>query len=159
MGLDGGRLGVIVDFARPGAAFTWDLWPGNVLDAEVARFPGSVALRVLVSTRRADPAPYGAPPGWADLGQVMQARGSALASDPWLERWPVSVADVVPLRTPSGWELADRDGRRLTLSTEEATGWRLLAVSGGRPVKLFGEWQEEGLVPLSVRAHERMVVL
>jgi hypothetical protein len=159
-GLDSGCLGVLVDFARPGATFSWELWPGSVLDAEVARYPGSAPLRVLVAQRYGESeAAAGAPPGWDDLAEVATARGRVLAADPWLPRWPVSLAAAVPDGHPGAWRVVDRAGRQLPLATDDQTAWKLLAVSGGRPVALLGEWEEDRLRPLSVWVDDAMVVL
>jgi SWIM zinc finger len=158
-GLGTGRLAVLVDFARPGAAFAWELWPGNVLDADVARYPGSAPLRVLVAARRGDPGPGGQPPGWDSLSDAAAARSTAVSADPWIDRWPLSVIDVIPGRRPDGWQVTDRDGRSLNLMAEGTVGWNLLALSGGRPLQLLGEWEEGGITPLAVWAENRMVVL
>jgi hypothetical protein len=158
-GLGSGRVGVIVDFARPGAAFAWELWPGNVLDADVARFPGSAPLRVMVAARRGDPRPGGPPPGWDNLGEVAAARGRTVSSDPWAERWPLSVTGIVPGRRRDRWEISDQFGKRLGLVVQDRVGWKLMALSGGRPLQLLGEWEEDGVVPLAAWTEERMVVL
>lgn len=158
-GLTTGRPALIVDFARPGAAFAWQLWPGEAIEASVARYPGSAPLRVVVAEQTAEPAPAGAPPGWAGLGELLEARGRALAIDPWAERWPVSVRDVVPERATGGWCIRDAEGTRVALSAREEAGWKLLAVSGGHPLQLLGEWSGEAVTPLGVWADERMVVL
>jgi len=162
-GLEGGRLALVLDFARPGAAPPWALWPGQVVDAEVARYPGSAPLRVLVTERWDGPeeavAVATAPPGWADLGQAAEARGQALARDPWMERWPVSVAGVVLARVDAGWEVADSGGRRLPLRVDGPIGWRLLAVAAGRSVHLLAEWVGGHLFPLGVWVEDRMVIL
>jgi hypothetical protein len=158
-GLDSGRPALIVDFARPGVPFAWQLWPGQVMDAQLARYPGSAPLRVLVAERSGDPVAGGRPPGWSDLTEVAAARGGALAADPWSERWPVSVRDVVPERAGAGWAIRDRDGRMVDLSVEERAGWKLTSVSGGHPVQLLGEWAGEAVTPLGVWAEDRMVVL
>lgn len=158
-GIETNRLSLVLDFARPGASPAWELWPGNVVDAAVARFPGTAQLRVIVAERSGEAEVGGAPPAWADLGQVAQARGDALASDPWAERWPVSVAGVVPERLGDNWGVTDRDGRYIALATDDAVGWRLLASSGGRPVGLLAEWVGESLVPLGAWTDGGMVVL
>ena len=158
-GIETNRLALVLDFARPGASPPWELWPGNVVDAAVARFPGTAQLRVIVAERSGEAEVGGAPPAWADLGQVAQARGETLASDPWTERWPVSVASVLPERYGGNWAVTDRDGRRMALATDDAAGWRLLASSGGRPVSLLAEWLGEGLVPLGAWTDSGMVVL
>ena len=82
-----------------------------------------------------------------------------MASDPWTERWPVSVASVVPERLGDNWAVTDRDGRYIALATDDAVGWRLLASSGGRPVGLLAEWVGESLVPLGAWTDGGMVVL
>lgn len=158
-GLDGNRLGVVVDFARPGAVFAWELWPGNVIDADVARFPGSAPLRVLIADRHGEPVPGGPPPAWAGLDDVAVERGRTLAADPWSDRWPVSLAGAVPDGRPGSWAVRDRDGRQLPLAVDDETAWRLLALSGGRPLTLTGEWEEDHLRPLGAWVDERMVVL
>jgi hypothetical protein len=160
LGLDSGRLALVLNFARPGITPTWELWPGNVIDGDVCRFPGTAQLRVLVAERRGEPqAADGPPPAWPDLGRVADARGRALAGDPWTDRWPVSVAGVVPDRQGEKWVISDRDGRHLELAADETVGWQLLAASGGRPVVLFGEWIAGRVVPLGCWADGRMVVL
>jgi hypothetical protein len=156
-GLDTGKPAVIIDFARPGAAFAWELWPGNVLDADLVRFPGSAPLRVLVAERRCDPVLAGPPPGWDDLDGLAEARSAAIARDPWIDRWPVSVKNVVPRRGREGWEVVDAGGSCLPLSVEEDAAWRLLAVSAGRPVQVLGECEDGGLTPLGAWAENRMV--
>lgn len=161
-GLEHGRPALIVDFARPGSPFAWQLWPGQVLPAEVARYPGSAPLRVLVTGPAPDGGdePAGAPPGLDSLSEVAAERGRALAADPWLERWPVSVRDVVPLPEPGGgWAVGDRDGDRVPLRVAEPSAWRLAAVSAGQPIHLLGEWDGDAVVPLGAWAEGRMVVL
>jgi hypothetical protein len=159
-GLDTGRQAVIVDFARPGAAFAWALWPGNILDADLARFPGSAPLRVLVADRRGDPQAAASPaPGWATLADVAAARSDALQTDPWLERWPLSVDHLTPRVHHDTWSVTDSAGDQLPLIAEDETAWRLLAVSAGRPVHLIGEWDEESVHPLAAWTEDRMVAL
>lgn len=158
-GLTTGRPALIVDFARPGAAFAWQLWPGEAIEASVARYPGAASLRVVVAEQTAEPAPAGAPPGWVGLGGLLEARGRAVAVDPWTDRWPVSVRDVVPERVGGGWCIRDREGRRAALAAREEVGWKLLACSGGHPLQLLGEWAGGAVTPLGAWAEERMVVL
>jgi hypothetical protein len=158
-GVESGRPAVIVDFARPGAAFAWELWPGQELDADLVRFPGSAPLRVLIADRHGDPEPGRPPPAWPSLTSVASARGRALGSDPWIERWPVSVTDVTPVRRTGQWEVIDGEGGRLALSVTEEAGWRLLAASTGRPMHLVGEWEGDTVVPLGGWADGRMVTL
>ena len=158
-GVETNRLALVLDFARPGASPAWELWPGNVVEAVVARFPGTAQLRVIVAERSGEAEVGDAPPAWADLGQVARARGEALARDPWTDRWPVAVASVVPEVHGGNWVVTDRDGRQMALAGDDVALWRLLASSGGRPVVLLAEWAGDSLVPLGAWTDSGMVVL
>jgi hypothetical protein len=76
-----------------------------------------------------------------------------------MERWPVSVAGVVPVRADGAWELTDAGGRSVPLRVDDRTGWRLLAVAAGRTVHLLAEWVGTHFLPLGVWVEDRMVVL
>ena len=45
--------------------------------------------------------------------------------------------------------MVDRQGTALPLAPQFGAAWELLAVSGGRPLMLLGEWDGSGLWPLS----------
>lgn len=158
-GLRSGRPALLVDFARPGSAFAWELWPGEAMEASVARFPGSAPLRVLIAERLGDPSPAGRPPGWDDWAAVASARGRAAAADPFIDRWPVSVRDVVPVREDATWWAYDRTGASLPMDVDARAAWKLVAVSGGQPVQLLGEWSGDGITPLGAWVENRMVGL
>ena len=52
----------------------------------------------------------------------------------------------------AGWAVRDTAGQVLALSPRFARGWHLLALSGGHPLGLFGEWDGAVLRPLGVWA-------
>jgi hypothetical protein len=88
----------------------------------------------------------------------LQAAGWALAGEPWLERYPVCIAAVPAPVGNARWVLADETG-----SVPIAPGFtrmaELVAVSGGRPVRVVGEWSIDGVLPLSLFTTEHAVVL
>ena len=56
------------------------------------------------------------------------------------------------------WRLVDPGGVALPLADRESL-WTLLAVSGGHPVTVAGEWHPDGLLPLAVWHRDRAVAL
>jgi hypothetical protein len=52
------------------------------------------------------------------------------------------------------WWLRDATGAALRLGACDR--WRLLALSGGQPIDLFGEWDGDELRPLSVHVERRL---
>jgi hypothetical protein len=79
--------------------------------------------------------------------------GMALRGDPWLDSVPVTLDRVIPTPAGDSWQLADADGDTalpLTPSARSRPGlWRLVALSGGAPVKVFGECGHRGFTPLT----------
>ncbi|MCZ0993791.1 SWIM zinc finger domain-containing protein [Streptomyces noursei] len=78
------------------------------------------------------------------------------ARRPWLDAWPVVLADVTPIPggAGGGWQLADADGESALPLDPRCLGrpalWQLAAVSGGAPVTVFGECGHRGFLPLTV---------
>jgi hypothetical protein len=80
-----------------------------------------------------------------------------LAQNPWLVRLPVLLSAVIPIRGEEGWRLRDGVEKSVRLSASDETCWRLLALSGGRPMSVFGEWTGDRLEPLGAWAEGRYV--
>jgi hypothetical protein len=128
------------------------------LEASLAFHPSATPLRALV----AESGPVEAAPGAFGAGGVEDALGAvaaAVASNPWLDEWPVVLREAVPDgRSDGAWTASAFDGA-LPLGGSERARWRLLAVSGGRPVSLFGLWNGEVLKPLAAGDGTRTVAL
>ncbi len=141
-----GRPGLVLSFAAPGTSLDASLVAGTRVDAELAFYPGSQPLRALVAERYG-PAEPGTPDGTSVQG-FLDEHAAALANDPWLDRWPATLRHVRPARAEGGGlYAADEAGDALPLRTGDP--WRLLALSGGGPVTLAGEWSPRGLRPLA----------
>ncbi|MFE3449506.1 hypothetical protein ACFXJ8_11280 [Nonomuraea sp. NPDC059194] len=163
-----GRAALVLTFAPVGHALDDSLVTGQAVDASMAFYPGASPLRALVSARHDDAScwrdgasgtggeasdwrdgasrshdaatvPAGAPPGVSEEEALAEV-AAALAGDPWTESWPLVLAGVVP----SG----DRLGG-LRLHPRVDPPWRLIAVSGGRPLTVAAEWTPRGLIPLT----------
>ncbi len=63
----------------------------------------------------------------------------------------------IDIRTQVGWTQNQEAGQGVPLTPHFDQGWQLLAVSGGQPISIFGEWDGYHFWPLSVFANERFV--
>lgn len=153
------RAALVLDFAFGGQALDVTLTPGFSLEAELVYFPSNYPLRALVKNRRAAAVPLTVWSAYPTIAGGLAAYGEALARQPWLEIFPFSLEEVVPLKRDEQWMVRDRAGQRLRLNSHFDQDWRLLAVSGGETVALFGEWDGQTLLPLSVWAADRLVPL
>ncbi|WP_240687169.1 SWIM zinc finger family protein [Amycolatopsis suaedae] len=151
-----GRPALVLSFAPPGRPLDSSLPAGHRVTAELAFHPGALPLRALVA-ERGEPVPAACPRG-DTVPAALAAHAEALAADPWLDRWPALLADLVPATEGDELLLSDVDGRALAL-TPAFDPWPLLAVSAGRPVTIGGEWTSAGLRPLLCWDGDRAVRL
>ncbi|MBN1287280.1 MAG: SWIM zinc finger family protein [Anaerolineae bacterium] len=155
-----GKAALILEFAYGGRAFETPLMPGKVIDAELVYYPGAYPLRAIIKQQRGAAVglqPGERLPGYATAAEAVEAYAAALACTPWLDRFPMALRAVRPVRYSSTWVLRDSADRRLHLVSHFEDKWYLVALSGGRPLDLFGEWDGERLHPLSAWAEDRFV--
>jgi len=170
-GRDSGRWAMLLTFAAPGGAGGAGGWqdpdtarlrPGTELHASLHYYPGQPALRATVGERHAQPARAERPPAAGDAAALLAGYATGLEQDPWLTVWPALLTGT-PVPPDGGrpgdrWRLVDPGGVALPLADRESL-WTLLAVSGGYPVTVAGEWHSGGLLPLAVWHRDRAVAL
>ncbi|MET7759488.1 SWIM zinc finger family protein [Streptomyces sp. NPDC005389] len=152
-GAASGRTALLLSFGAAGRAPRLALPVGAVVDGEVAPHAGAGQLRAEPGEQFVPVEGPAVPPPGGPVGAALDAYGRALREDPWLDSWPVTLDGVVPARAEYGWQLADADGREalpLTSAAQSRPGlWRLVALSGGAPVTVFGECGHRGFAPLA----------
>ncbi|MFI7384584.1 SWIM zinc finger family protein [Streptomyces sp. NPDC049813] len=152
-GTESKRTALLLSFGAAGRAPALALPAGLTLDATLTPHPGARALRADLTEQCAAPTLTAHRPPGVDVTTALTAYGEALTEDPWLESWPTTLTDVIPTRAPdaAGWQLADADGESaLPLTPNPPPGlWRLIALSGGAPVTVFGECGHRGFHPLA----------
>ncbi|MCX4995454.1 SWIM zinc finger family protein [Streptomyces longwoodensis] len=152
-GTGSGRTALLLSYGPVGRAPELALPVGLALDAELSAYPDAGRQRAAVVERHAPPEPTPVRPPGVTTVEAAARYGDALRDDPWLDSVPVTLDDVVPTPDGDSWQLADADGGTalpLTSSAASRPGlWRLVALSGGAPVKVFGECGHRGFTPLT----------
>lgn len=87
-----------------------------------------------------------------------------LAQNPWLTRYPLLLADVIVNYTGQtngkiAWFLGQNQAATLPLSRRAKNQWLLLSITGGAPAHCFGEWVDDGFLPLGIWSAERYWIL
>ncbi|MEV3933964.1 hypothetical protein [Streptomyces sp. NPDC049944] len=154
--LHGGRSGrtvLLLSYGGPGRAPALDLSAGTVVDAEVRPYPGGGGLRAELGPQFGEPVTAVAPPHGSTTADAVAAYGHALRDDPWLDSWPAVLRDVIPAPSGDGWQLiGEADGSALPLAPPALSRpglWKLVALSGGGPLTVFGECGHLGFDPLA----------
>jgi hypothetical protein len=158
-GLQTGRRALVLEFAFGMQPFDPRLQPGGCFDGKLAFFAGAQEQRAILQgeVRRA-PWPE-EPPGDATIADGLGAYAAALAASPWADRAALLLRAVTPVRRADGFAVRDADGAQLALSCQPGDGWALVALAGGDPIWLCGEWDGRRLTPLSASVDGRVVSL
>lgn len=149
-----GEMVVLLDFAAAGAALKVSHVLGSVVEGELALYPGSAPRRGILA---GDDHVVSTGDGLPAAGSIRAALDRAarwLAGNPWLSRIPVALAGVTVVPDV----VVDAEGATLTLAPDTDV-WQVLALTGGHPANLFGEWIGERLHPLAVEVDGKLVAL
>lgn len=152
------RNALVLTFAYGKQAPYSGLMPGTRFRGELVFYPGALGLRALVKTRAEKTESCTHLPG-CNLAIAVDAWSSTLSRHPWLERFPFTLAQVTPQHRGGRWLLADGESRAIPLDPRFRQLWAMIALSGGRPMEIFGEWDGDSLLPLSGVADGRFVEL
>jgi hypothetical protein len=155
LGEHSGRLALILQFSVGGRRFDETFLPGARFEAVLHFWPSAYRLRARIGSRADDAAAMASAldraQGHDSIEAFLAAFAGALGCQPWLDRLGCALRGVTPIPMPEGaWLVSDGAGVALPLAGDDH--WRLLALSGGKPIDLLGEWDGERLLPLGVFA-------
>ena len=150
------RYALILNFAHPSNRQSLDsFWrPATAVLANLFYYAEAIPLRAIATAIQPVDMPAGLISG-APIATALSGYQCALAQNPWLTRYPLLLADVVVGLAPADgaggeWFVYDQAQQMISLSRKSKRQWQLLSISGGAPVQLFGEWLDDGLLPLGL---------
>jgi hypothetical protein len=150
------RWALLLQFAAGAQGFEQTLPVGMEFDGELCFYPSAEPLRALILRQsEAMPLDDASIPTTGSFGSLLDAYAGALANQPFLERWPAILADVVP--NVAARTLHDAEGSVIPLDAGFRHLLHLAALSGGHPVSLAGEWDGESFLPLSAWHEGRLL--
>ena len=148
---------LILNFAHGKQPLDTSLVPGSCINAELVFFESAYPLRAIVKTREDEVTQLDTMPGYSNISTMLEEYSQALAKNPWIEQFPVAIGRVIPIKQNDSWFVRDEEKRLLPLKSRFKNNWQLLAFSGGYPIDIFGEWDGEYFLPLSVWVENRFI--
>ncbi len=145
-----GRTALLLDFSWGGQSFETAFRLGTVLRAEVVFYPSAHPQRAVLKKFEYSEAAFSLRNGFPELAAFADAYAGALAENPWLGRFPAFLEGVVPVFHQKKFVLVDSQRKQLPLDASDDLGWKLVALSCGKPIGVFGTWDGEVFSPLSV---------
>lgn len=148
-GSQSGRFALVLQFYVRGQIPEMNIVPGSWLQAELCFFKGAHPQRALIKQqqiiKKNDEVP-----GLKSWNDVLQSTSEVMALNPFYENFPVVIDHVVPMSASNQWWLKDQTGAGVAIAAHFSFPWKLLALSGGAPVKLFALGKETEFIPLGV---------
>ncbi len=149
------ELALLLDFAIFSQPMAAGLPIGVNLETELIYYPSNLPLRAIPK------------PEVSILENVKELRGSsiqtsveqysaALAKYPWLERYPMCLEAVTVQFDGTNWQVQDSSH---SLAIQSEADWHILALSGGHPVQIFGEYNGKIFMPLTLATNGSIYAL
>ena len=155
------RPAMILDYNFGSASFPNSYILGTKFKGELAFYPGTFQLRGLLKTQTQSGNLIEHFPGYDNFNDFLLAYTSSVAENPWLRNFPCVLSNVRPMIENEKLIVADKDARMVEIQSDSdnVIGWKLIALSGGHSMDIFGEWNGTNLVPLSACVNGKFVNL
>lgn len=152
------RYALLLQFAHGNQAFELSFGLGTSLEAELAFFESAYPLRAIIKSRQNSSSFVSVREivGYETIDLAIASYSSALVKNPWLERFPLTLQQVIPVHNDGKWFIRDHANHLLAINPRFERGWATLALSGGHPVMIFGEWSDNYIYPLSIWVKEKI---
>ena len=145
-GLNTGRAALMLDYAQGGRGFETAWVSGGAYRTALSFYPGRASLRaVAVNGVEALYSSDAAALTLKALGEPLQQLGERIAANALQPLQPLWCANAQLLYAEGqwlvGWPAGQSQPAPVPAVIADDEAWRLLALSGGTPLALFGEWE------------------
>ena len=141
-GLQSGRAALVLDYAQGGRGFDTVWLAGRAYGCALHFYPGQAPLRAIAAHGNAEGL---LPPGAVPLAvaQPLQQMGQRIAANPLQAVQPLWDAQAALAFVEGQWWATwpAPQGSAVPVAIADDEAWRLLALTGGTPLLLFGEWE------------------
>lgn len=151
--------GVVLEYTPGHIGFDTSWTVGAVYQGDVLYYPSVYPLRILFRQFRFSNDPFSNFVGFEDFEAFLDSYAEATAANPWMVAFPALLEDVIPVVQGEELLLVDQHKKYLSASIRDESHWKLLALSGGHPICVFGEWEKGCFFVMSALAENRLVVL
>ncbi len=145
------------DYINQGFPFHWP--KGRIFRGEMLYYPSMTPMRAIMRNQAITEHIVDAWKGYESIQKFSEDYARELGKNPWLSDFPVALSHLSPIIENESLILVDRKGKGLPVLNKELSNWKIMALSGGVPIDVFGEWTGKKLNPLAVLAENRFISL
>ena len=144
-------------FDTPNPEVAFDV--NDVIAASFAFYPSAVSDRAVLvkgqknNSNREATSIHGA---FESFEEMLKGYAETLSAVPWRRNFTARINGVIPVNHNDYAGLVDIDGRIMPLSSDVDI-LKMMAISSGHPLQIFGEWNGEQLKVFSIIGIERII--
>ena len=153
------KIGLILEYNYQNQGYQTHWKVGHIYEGELVYYPATYPLRALIKEPQSTGARISNLKGYSTAELFRTDYAEALALHPWLPEFPCCIEQVIPVKEQEELILVDQEKKIIPVHVKEANVWKVLAVSGGHPITVFGEWTGDVFVLLSMVGDGRFVVV
>lgn len=159
LGQETGKFALVLEYDYRNEGFPFH-WPkGRIFKGEMIYYPSISPLRAIIKNQEISEHIVDGWGGCENIPSFLNEYSEALGKNPWLEDYPAAFSNVRPILKDEKVYIVDENENAIPLLNIGFSNWKILALSGGNPIDIFGEWTGEMLNPLGVAADYRFVAL
>ncbi|MEM9770318.1 MAG: SWIM zinc finger family protein [Cyanobacteria bacterium P01_D01_bin.73] len=158
-GLHSQRWAQLLSFAYGNQTPDVSLVPGSCFVGELVFYPGTGVQRAFVATREEAMPQLAGKFAGDDISGAIASHGNALGQNPWLEHYPLLLEAVYLVFQEDRWWVQDAGGHALPVSSQFQQSFDALAITGGHPMTVFGEWDSETFLPLGILTETQLMAM
>lgn len=153
------KINLILDYSYGDDSFETQWTTGQCFEAQLVFYPSSYPLRVIVKENFGKVDFTGKIKGFKTMTTFFENYAAAIATNPWILDFPCLLEEIIPIVKNDELFLIDKKKKHIPALNKGNKGWKLVALSGGYPISVFGEWSGELFIPLSVLTADRVIAL
>jgi hypothetical protein len=140
---------LLLQFIVRGQGVQYSFTPGMFVQAELVFFPSISPMRALVKRQIATDAVthFNKFTGWQNVAEAESEINSQL---PFRSERPFIISKLKPVQYNQQWWLQDEDNKIMQVGNEYKNIWKLLSLSGGKPMDMAVIGREDQFEPLGV---------
>lgn len=161
-GMDSSKMALIEDYSYYKNPFEHQYQLGTVLDSKLFYYDYLPQQRaILEHPEQRLPAAIISWQGYPDFEAAQYAFHQNMQQHPWMRLFPMLIDQLsFFINKNNALNCCDNNNNLIPLeSVSEASKWQLMAVSGGSPVCIMGEWDGWRLQPLAILQDAKFILL
>lgn len=152
------RLALILDYLWGSEDFQPIYQFGHIYKGAAIYYPGAVKVRALFKEPVTDQAGFQGQGGFPHFDSFMKTYTKVLRKNPFLEELPCLFNDVIP-HFQDNCYLIDKLNKSIPIDAASPSFWKIMGLSMGQPISLFGLWNGKHFNPISTFANNRLIAL